>query len=326
MSRSRHLVAPELLPGLALLPELDLNDALLAAIRSAKPGERGMPVPALSPEQAAIHCEEKRIPGAEGHPDVRVLVYTPPATRADRPALLHCHGGGFVMGTPEINDGMNRQIAVDHDCVIVSVDYRLAPEARWHESYEDNYAALAWLFAEAETLGIDTTRVAISGESAGGGHAAALALMARDRGAYPICFQLLDCPMLDDRTGNGDDPHPYTGEFVWTPARNRFGWAALLGLEPGGEAIPEHAVPARAASLEGLPPTFIAIGALDLFLEESLDYTRRLIRAGVPAELHVIPGAYHGFGAAGADAPQVRALMGYRREALTRAFAKGDQA
>jgi triacylglycerol lipase len=128
--------------------------------------------------------------------------------------------------------------------------------------------------------------------------------------------------MLDDRTGTpaGAAPHPYVGEFVWTPASNRFGWRALLGQEPGGADVPAAAVPARATDLSGLPPTFIALGALDLFLEESLDYIRRLTRAGVPVELHVIPGAFHGFSAAGPNAPQVEALARYRHDALARAF------
>jgi triacylglycerol lipase len=176
----------------------------------------------------------------------------------------------------------------------------------------------------AAELGIDPARIAIAGESAGGGHAAALALHARDKvrqnGSGPaICFQLLDAPMLDDRTGSSADPHPYTGHFVWTPERNRFGWHSLLGVEPGGPDVPAAAVPARATDLSGLPPTFISVGALDLFLEEDMEFIRRLTRAGVPAELHVIPGAYHGFGMA-QGAPQVMQLAELRNRALARAL------
>ena len=134
-----------------------------------------------------------------------------------------------------------------------------------------------------------------------------------------ICFQIHDAPMLDDRTGTTSDPHPHTGEFVWTPEKNRFGWQALLDLEPGGAEVRDEMVPARTPDLSGLPPTFISVGALDLFLEENLEYTRRLSRAGVPVELHVIPGAYHGFGVAG-QSPQLEQLAQLRNNALARAF------
>jgi acetyl esterase/lipase len=321
MLSSRHLVAPELLPALELLPQLELNDDLLAIIRATPPGEGGIPMPALTPEQRSVRCEARFAPGRTGAPDVRMLVYTPPSAAAGRPAYLHFHGGGFVMGMPEINDAANRDIALAQGCTVVSVDYRLAPEARWSDSYEDGYAALAWLHGEADALGVDAARIAIGGESAGGGHAAALALLARDRGEYPICFQLLDCPMLDDRTAASHDPHPYAGEFVWTPGSNRYAWHALLGQAPGGDDVPVAAVPARAIDLSGLPPTFIAIGALDLFLEESLEYARRLTRAGVPIELHVTPGAFHGYSMAGPSAPQIQTLTRRRHDALARAFA-----
>jgi len=324
-SHSRHLVAPELLAALERLPQLELDDALLAFIRTLPPGANGMTMPERTPEQDAVRCEERFAPGLDGAPDVRLLVYTPPGARSLRPAYLHLHGGGFVMGSPEISDGANRDLALAQDSIVVSVDYRLAPETRWTGSYDDVDAALAWLHREADPLGIDRTRIAVGGESAGGGHAAALALRARDRGDYPLCLQLLDCPMLDDRTCVSADPHPFAGEFVWTPASNRFGWRALLGQEPGGDDIPAAAVPARAADLAGLPPTFIAIGALDLFLEENLDYARRLTRAGVPVELHVIPGAFHGYAMAGAAAPQISAVTRYRSDALARAFAPRRQ-
>jgi triacylglycerol lipase len=255
-------------------------------------------------------------------PEVRVLIYMPPGQAVDRPAYMHIHGGGFVLGMPEISDAENRTIALELGCIVVSVDYRLAPETRFPGALEDCYAALAWLHREAVTLGVDTARIAIGGESAGAGHAASLALLARDRGEFTICFQLLDSAALDDRTGSGAETHPVCGEFVWTAPQNRFGWRALLGAEPGGPGVPIQAVPARAASLAGLPQTFIAVGSLDLFLEENIAYARRLIHAGVSTELHVIPGAFHGFGFLGAAAPQARALLRYRNEALARAFAQ----
>jgi triacylglycerol lipase len=224
------------------------------------------------------------------------------------------------MGAPELNDIYNRSFASEQSCVVVSVDYRLAPETRHPGALEDCYAALEWVYRRAAELGVDRTRIAIGGESAGGGLAAALAILARDRGEVPVCFQLLDAPMLDDRTGSASEAHPFCGKFVWTPASNRFGWRALLGVEPGGADVPAGAVPARTLDLSGLPATCITVGSLDLFLEEILEYTRRLSRAGVVTELHVIPGAYHGFPMAGASAPQVRQWLQLRADALARAL------
>ncbi|HTZ71442.1 MAG TPA: alpha/beta hydrolase [Acetobacteraceae bacterium] len=320
-SGTRRLVAPDLLPLLDMFPSFELTADVLALVRSGA-GMKGMlQPPPLSPAQQAVACLERFVPGQAGGPDVRLLLYVPPGkAAAPRPAFLHLHGGGFVLGMPEINDGANRALAAELGCVVASVDYRLAPETRFPGAVEDGYAALAWLHAEAEALGIDRARIAIGGESAGGGHAASLAIWARDRGEYPICLQLLDSPMLDDRTGSIGESHPYCGEFVWTPANNRFGWSALLGVAAGGAGVPQGAVPARADDLSGLPPAFIAVGALDLFLEESIEYARRLIRAGVPAELHVFPGAFHGFSVAGGDAPQALNLWRLKNDALARAF------
>ena len=168
-------------------------------------------------------------------------------------------------------------------------------------------------------MGIDPERIAIGGGSAGGGLAAALGLLARDRGRLRVAFQVLLVPMLDDRTVVSADPHPYTGEFIWTPLNNQVGWTALLGGAPGGDGVSPYAAPARAESLVGLPPTYISTGSLDLFLEENLEYARRLIRAGAPTELHVYPGAYHGF----SRAASARVSKAYKRDmfqALQRAF------
>lgn len=317
MNRSDKLqmVAPELRDALDLFPELDFTNGVEAFRGNLAAYARAVP-----DGLALVHCEERFLPGADGHPPVRALLYTPPSTGAGaRPAVLEIHGGGYVLGSADMSDASNRAMALEQDCVVLSVDYRLAPETPWPGALEDCHAALVWLHANADALGVDPARIAVAGASAGGGHAAALALCARDRGGPSLCFQLLDFPMLDDRTCTSEDPHPHCGHFVWTPEKNRFGWGALLGCEPGGADVPEHAVPARRQDLSGLPPACMVIGALDLFLEETLDYARRLVRAGVPVELHVIPGAYHGFGIA-ADAPQSRQAAGLRRDALTRAL------
>jgi acetyl esterase/lipase len=202
------------------------------------------------------------------------------------------------------------------------VDYRLAPETPHPGPVEDCYAALRWLYSHTGELGVDPTRIAIGGASAGGGLAAGLTLLTRDRGEVPLAFQFLIFPMLDDRTVTATEPHPYTGEFIWTPEANRFGWTSLLGKEPGGPDVSPYAAAARAESLEGLPPTFINVGALDLFLEEDMEYARRLMRAGVPTELHVYPGAFHGFHMT-ANAKVSLAAVRDQLDALKRALSEG---
>lgn len=225
------------------------------------------------------------------------------------------------MGSPEMFARQSRTIVGETGCTVVSVDYRLAPDTAHPGPIEDGYAALAWFHANAAALGVDSSRIAVGGDSAGGGLAAALALLARDRGEFPICFQMLSYPMIDDRTTVNEDPHPYTGEFVWDGAANHFGWRSLLGEAPGSPGISPYAAAARAERLDGLPPAFIGVGALDLFLDEDMEYARRLLRAGVPTELHVYPGAYHGFDLSVDDAAVSKQ---YRRDivqALKRALA-----
>lgn len=314
---SRHLIAPELLGALENFPPMDFGALPIEVFRG---GMAGRELPPLPPALDAVPCEEQFIPGAPGDPDVRVLLYTPPGDATGlRPGLVEIHGGGYVIGNADMSDAANRMLALQLGCVVVAVDYRLAPETPWPGSRNDNYAALCWLAENAAELSVDPARIAISGGSAGGGHAAALALHARNLGGPPICFQLLEYPMLDDRTCLDPEPHPFVGEFVWTPERNHFGWKALLGVEPGSEGVDETAAPARASDLSGLPPVFLHIGSLDLFLEENLEYARRLTRAGVPVELHVIPGAYHGSGMA-FDAPQSKLAADLRLKALARAL------
>jgi acetyl esterase/lipase len=282
------LVDPELAQILAHLPSYELNAETLPAVRA-------MELAMHATVASEVTCLERSLPGPKDAPNVRVLVYTPAVEARPLPAVLHIHGGGYVMGAPEMNDARNRLLAREVGCVVVSVDYRLAPETPFPGSVEDCYAALLWLHREASELGIDAQRIAVNGESAGGGLAAALALLARDRGEAPLCFQQLIFPMLDDRTGSVGEAHPFAGEFIWTAASNRYGWTSLLNRTAGGAGVSPYAAAARAEDLAGLAPAFIAVGALDLLIEENIDYARRLIRAGVPTELHVYPGAYHGY-------------------------------
>ena len=312
---TRHLVDPELLPMLEMFPTFQFTPDNLALVRA---GMAEMAKTAPVPD-VPVHVIEMHIPGAGGAPEIRLVIYTPHGAAAARPAFLHIHGGGYVLGTPEMSDARNRMLAADIGCVIVSVDYRLAPETPHPGPVEDCYTALAWLHANAASLGVDPARIAIGGESAGGGLAASLALLARDRGQVPVAFQLLIYPMLDDRT-TAADPNPHTGEYVWTPAANLFGWAALLGHAPGGDGVSPYAAAARADSLAGLPPAYISVGALDLFLDEDMDYARRLAREGVPVEMHLYPGAFHGFNMM-LTAAVSQAFERDYREALRRALA-----
>jgi len=309
---SRHLIDPELLAALEMFPPRGDMATLLPMIRD---GLGALPTP--DPETLPATIEERRIATREGH-EIGIVILTPKGEARTRPALLHIHGGGYVIGSAAMANATNAGRAAAADCVVVSVDYRLAPETPHPGPLEDCYAALAWLHDDADALRVDRARIAIGGESAGGGLAAALALIARDRGEIPLIHQHLIYPMIDDRTCTAER-HPYTGEFVWTPEQNRFGWSSLLGREPGGADVPHYAAAARAPDLAGLPPSFIAVGALDLFLEEDLEYARRLIRAGVPTELHVYPGAYHGFEVF-SDAPVAKNANANSLAALKRAL------
>jgi triacylglycerol lipase len=310
---TRHLVDPDLLPALDVLPRFSFDEATLPGMRAAR-----AELAAAPPLQTAgVSIETRSIEGVGGH-KVDVIVLRPEGQAGALPALLHIHGGGYVMGGAAMSNAGNATTALAARCVIVSVDYRLAPETVHPGPLEDCYAALAWLHANAAALGVDPARIAVAGESAGGGLAAALALLARDRGEVPLIFQRLTYPMIDDRTCLRD-PHPHVGEFVWTPDSNRFGWRALLGQEPGGEGVSPYAAAARAENLAGLPPAYISVGALDLFLEEDVDYARRLTRAGVPVELHIYPGAFHGFELA-PDTRLARIAERDRLEALKRAL------
>jgi triacylglycerol lipase len=317
---TRHLVDPELVAMLDGFPTLTFTPESLALIRTSFK-EMSPPTPTNQPDFSAISVHEQFVPGSQGSPDVRVLVYRPTTRSTPLPALLWIHGGGYVIGSADQDDLGVKGIVSTVGCVAVSVDYRLAPETPHPGPVEDCYAALKWLYVHAEELDVDTTRIAIGGASAGGGLTAALALLTRDRGEVPLAFQLLIYPMLDDRTVTSTETHPYTGEYIWTPDANRFGWTALLGQEPGSPDISPYAAAARADHLEGLAPAFISVGSLDLFLEEDMEYARRLMRAGVPTELHVYSGAFHGFNMM-ASAKVSQAFVRDQLNALARAFAK----
>ena len=284
-------VHPELRPFIAPIQQMigpaGLDDRILAARRKLDFGK---------PPMAQPPWFERVVPGLPGEPDVRVYVINAaPGDEAEKPAILHIHGGGFVMRDAKSAIQHLQELALQLDCVIVTVDYRLAPETPFPGALNDNYAGLKWLCENAVELGVDRARIALMGDSAGGGHAAMLAIALRDRGEALLVYQALVYPMLDDRTGSTRETPPHQGLVVWSPQENRFGWSALLGVRAGSRDVPYGSVPARVEDLRGLPPTFIGVGAIDLFVDEDIEYARRLIAAEVPTELIVVPGAFHGF-------------------------------
>ena len=209
-----------------------------------------------------------------------------------RPCVYSIHGGGYVLGDYSMDDARFDRWCQLFDCVGVSVEYRLAPETPYPGPLEDCYAGLAWTFAHAGEIGVDPARVGIAGTSAGGGLAAALALLVRDRGEYQLQYQLLDCPMIDDRRVTQSSR--IDSLLIWPRESNEFGWKAYLGALYGSDDVPYTAAPARCPDLRGLPPAYVCVGGADGFRDEDIEYALRLNQASVPTELHVYPGAPHG--------------------------------
>jgi acetyl esterase len=286
---TRHLVDPQLLQVLEVIPTVEFNGGeALPAIRAGISEFSG-------PAELPINPVEKLISGPDG--SLEVFWFDPTPGGEKRPCLLHIHGGGMVAGSARQMLQRPASLAVMLNVPVASVEYRLAPETSFPGPQEDCYSALVWLDANSDELGIDRARIGITGESAGAGLAAAVAQMSRDRGGPKLAAQLLVYPMLDHRVGGPSDPwrNRSTGEFVWTRGSNRFGWESLRGGYDPDDARKGWFSPSIADDLAGLPSAWIGVGTLDLFFDEDLDYARRLVDAGVSVELHTYPGAFHGF-------------------------------
>jgi acetyl esterase/lipase len=269
---------------LAEVGDFAVSEENLAEVRGRQIRDPGTP-------SGAVEHSDRLAPGGPGDPDVPVRLHRERGITEPRPALISIHGGGYVTGTHLGDDGRFDRWSPALRCVGVSVGYRLAPETPYPGPLEDCYAALRWAYQNAGDLGIDPGRIGIIGGSAGGGLAAGLALLARDRAQIPVAFQVLSYPMLDDRATRSGR----AGAPLWGPSANEFGWRGYLsGLRPGEDA-PGYAVAARATDLAGLPPAFITVGNLDGLLDEDVDYARRLIAAGVPTDLHVFADGPHAF-------------------------------
>ncbi|WP_246222410.1 alpha/beta hydrolase [Phytoactinopolyspora limicola] len=267
-----------------------------------------------------VEYEDRVIPGPPGAPDLTVLVLRPRGGTRRAPGMYAIHGGGMVLGT-RFGDSHNLVNAVvDFGAVVVSVEYRLAPEHPHPAPVDDCYAGLLWTVDHAAELGIDPARLVIRGGSAGGGLGAAIALMARDRGGPAVAGQMLICPMIDDRN-NTISTRQFYALGLWDGGFNETGWTALLGDARGGPDVPAYAAPARATDLEGLPPAFIEVGAAEVFRDESVDFASRIWAAGGQAELHVWAGAFHGFSSVMPYAHVSKAALAVRRSWLARMFA-----
>jgi acetyl esterase/lipase len=244
----------------------------------------------------AFEVTDRAVPGPAGAPEISLLVCRPtaPPVPSPLPVIYHVHGGGMVLGTNRVGVDAPLAWARELGAVVVSVEYRLAPEHPHPAPVEDVYAGLLWTAEHAREIGGDPERIVIAGASAGGGLTAALALLLRDRQGPPVIGQMLMCPMLDDRN---DTPsgHQMQGLGVWDRTANETGWTALLGEARGGPAVSPYAAPARATDLTGLPPAFLDVGSAETFRDETVAYASRIWQAGGVAELHVWPGGFHGF-------------------------------
>jgi len=314
---STPLLAPEFLPLLEIIPALDLSSEILPAMRE----QFAAITPPVDYDDATIAVHELLIPSHNEKHQIRVLMYRHIDAADSCPALVQLHGGGHILGSPEQDDASNRYLVSCIKGVVFAVDYRLAPETQFPGPVEDCYSALLWLYQQATSLKVDPSRLGVIGTSAGGGLAAALCLLARDRGDIPLAFQGLLMPMLDNKSVEKyeSQPNANLGQYLWTAANNRFAWEAMLGCDPSSNDISCYAAPARTESVSNLPATYISIGALDLFTEETLAYAARLIGAGVTVDLHVYAGAPHAFSAM-PEAEATQSEMALLRKALIKAF------
>ncbi|MFE7649463.1 alpha/beta hydrolase [Streptomyces phaeoluteigriseus] len=286
-------------PGIALLAQVDLT------------------------ADGAFEVEDRTVPGPEGSPEISLLICRPtaPAPARPRPVVYHVHGGGMVLGSNRVGVDQVLDWARELDMVVVSVEYRLAPEHPYPAPVDDVYAGLLWTAEHAEELGGDPERIVVAGASAGGGLTAALALLLRDRGGPRPLGQVLLCPMLDDRN---DTPsaRQMAGLGIWDRTANETGWTALLGDLRGGPDVSPYAAPARAEDLSGLPPAFLDVGSAETFRDEVVAYASRIWQAGGVAELHVWPGGFHGFDGFAPQAAVSRAARAAQLDWLRRLLAE----
>ena len=312
-------IHPQLLPFRDQFPTLELTGENLAQTRRE--------LNRMTLETAAavegfdhVDVEDRQIEGPTPGQSLRLRLYSSGDSSGARPCLLWIHGGGYILGCPEMDEQLLCRKASELGCLAVAVDYRLAPEHPYPAALDDCDAALGWILDNASELRVDSSTLVLGGASAGGGLAAALTLRAREQRPGAITFQCLIYPMLDYRTGT---PAPAVASakdyWLWRAEHNRFAWKAYLGANDLTHGVSPFASPAAARRLDGLPPTYLCIGDQDLFYEEDIHYARRLRESGVAVDLDIVPGAPHGFDKL--PAPMSEQALQRRFEALARHFA-----
>ncbi|MET0492534.1 MAG: alpha/beta hydrolase [Actinoplanes sp.] len=316
MSR-RHLIDPEAaVPLNGLLEALPGGFNAVADIVQRRATVEAMLSGIEVPDNPDVIKEDRTVAGPEGAPDISVRIYRPLNAQAGLPGIFYIHGGGMVLGNIQGEDPVSTMICDQVNAIVVSVEYRLAPEDPHPAQVEDCYAGLKWMAANASELGYDPDRLAIYGASAGGGLAIATALLARDRGGPAVRFMMPIYPMIDD-TNETASSQEITDIGIWDRSGNIEAWAWYLGGKPADQ----YAAPTRAEDLAGLPPAFIDVGTVDLFRDEDIAFAQRLMQAGVPTELHIHPGSYHAAETFAADAALSKRIWALRLDALKRALA-----
>lgn len=246
------------------------------------------------PKDDEVKVYDVNIDNPDSDKDLRLRIYQPKKVQNNLAGILWIHGGGYLFGVPEQDEGQSIRFAKEVGAVVVAVDYRLAPEHKYPAALKDCYTALGWLWENADDLGINKNKIAVAGASAGGGLCAATTLLARDKGEYKIAFQMPLYPMIDDRFATPASQEDIDLR-VWNNVANKYAWNAYIGELVGTDKVSAYMAPARAKNLQGLPPTYSCVGNLDPFRDDTIDYIARLSQAGVPTELHIYPGAYHAF-------------------------------
>lgn len=321
MARTHPPIDPELAPVLKAVHE-HLSPTITAEDIQ---GLRANPMFAVPDEaltrNGTVQLQNLSVPGPSGAPEISLLVLRPVGLAAGAPIFYHMHGGGMIIGDSR-GVGSVLDWAVDNGAVVVSVEYRLAPEHPDPAPIQDCYEGLLWTHKLATEIGGDPDRIVVTGTSAGGGLAAGVALLARDRGGPRLLGQVLMCPMLDDRLTTPSSQE-LDGEGIWDATSNMTGWNALLGERRGGSDVSMYTAPARATDLSGLPASFVDVGSVETFRDEDIDYAARLLQAGVPTELHVWPGGFHGFDGMAPQASLSRTASATRAAWVRRLLAAG---
>lgn len=271
---------------------------------------------ASMPQPENVTVENRSISASDGTHEIAIRIYRPTAAEGTCPGIYYTHGGGMVVGNLESGDMECKIMCAELGAVVVNVDYRLAPEHPYPAPVEDCYTGLEWMAANAANLGIDSDRIAIYGPSAGGGLTIATALLALDRNGPKLCFVMAIYPMLDDRN-NTPSSHQITAIGAWDRFASIEAWEAYLG----GKEADHYAAPARREDVTGFPPTFIDVGTEDAFRDEDIAFASKLLAAGVPTELHVYPGAFHGSEVMAPNSPLNQRILSRRLSALAEKLA-----